>query len=67
MAVRLIFPDLICSCSTGATLSFRVSDLALLGKMSWHALFRICGVDDYGVLGLVVNHQVGIVVTSPNP
>lgn len=35
--------------------------------MSLNLLLGICGIDDNGILGLIVNEEVGIVIVAPGP
>lgn len=66
MLVKLILPDSTASLITGATLHRLVcvqSSVAPAVDLLW----RVGGVDDDGLLGLVVNNEVGIVVASSNP
>ena len=70
MAVRLIFPLLIASSSTGATLAGSVSETfsspTVLGTLHY-VLIWVCRVDNDGVLRFVIDNKIGIVVAAPRP
>ena len=68
MPLSLISPALMASFSTGATLQNQSSVYApvpLRGAAG--SLVRVRRIDYHGLLGLVVDYQVGIVVTLPHP
>ena len=36
-------------------------------QLAPHSLFRVCRVDDDGILGLIVDDQVGVIITTAHP
>ena len=64
MAVRLILPACICSFRTGATLDSRSALPPLISIHCLYALIWVRWVDNHSILGIVVDDQVGIVVTT---
>jgi hypothetical protein len=65
MAVRLMLPEEMASLSTGATLSVSTSNLAR--STSTHSLWWIGGIDNHGLLGFVIDDEVGVVVATTDP
>jgi hypothetical protein len=67
IAVKFIFPALISSFRTGATLPNNIRTAALARGGCIYALVGVCGVNDHGIFRFIVNNQVGVIVASARP